>query len=135
MTPRGSRSSSRLVVVGGLLAVVLCGGCRGNNPEEGIAYSAETGGNAASGRKVIERRNCGTCHTIPGVHNARGLVAPPLPWFSRRTFISGVVPNTPANLIQWVREPQAIEPRTAMPALGLSEQEARDVAAYLYTLR
>jgi cytochrome c1 len=56
-------------------------------------------------------------------------------FFSDRTFIAGEVPNTTENLIKWVRSPQSIEPNTAMPNLGLSEQEARDVAAYLYTLR
>jgi cytochrome c len=124
-----------MVVTVALVAGVLFSGCRGNNPEEGVAYTVDTGGRAENGAAVIERRNCGVCHTIPGVRNARGVVAAPLFWFSRRTFIAGEVPNTPANLIQWVREPQLIEPRTAMPALGLSEQEARDVAAYLYTLR
>jgi len=130
-----TRTRSAVWAVSALLVVMAASACRGNNPEEDVAYTIETGGNAASGRAVIENRNCGSCHTIPGVRSARGLVAPPLFWFSRRTFIAGEVPNTPANLIQWVREPQAIEPRTAMPALGLSEQEARDVAAYLYTLR
>jgi cytochrome c len=121
-----------------LAAVVLvlaASACRGNNPDEGVSYVPETGGNAANGRSVIEYRNCGTCHTIPGVRNARGLVAPPLFWFSRRTFIAGEVPNTPENLVRWVRSPQSIEPKTAMPTIGLSDQEARDVAAYLYTLR
>jgi cytochrome c1 len=121
-----------------LIAVVVvlgAGACRGNNPDQAVAYAAATGGSAARGRVLIVERNCGACHTIPGVRAARGLVAPPLVAFSRRTFIAGEVPNTPANLIQWVQAPQSIEPRTAMPAVGLSDQQARDVAAYLYTLR
>jgi cytochrome c1 len=84
---------------------------------------------------VIEQKNCGACHTIPGIRRARGMVAPPLYWFSRRTFIAGQLPNTPANLVRWVQSPVSVEPRTAMPMVGLSDQEARDVAAYLYTLR
>jgi cytochrome c1 len=72
---------------------------------------------------------------IPGVRDARGLVAPPLMMFGRRTFIAGEVPNTPENLVRWIQSPQSIEAGTAMPALGLTEQQARDVAAYLYTLR
>lgn len=63
------------------------------------------------------------------------MVGPPLLWFARRTFIAGELPNTPANLIRWVRNPPSVEPGTAMPVLGLDEQQARDVAAYLYTLR
>ncbi|HTK29675.1 MAG TPA: c-type cytochrome [Vicinamibacterales bacterium] len=117
------------------MLVVAAAGCRGNNPEEAVAYNVSTGGDAGRGRAVIERHDCGACHTIPGVRGARGLVAPPLFWFSRRTYIAGELPNTPENLVLWVRSPQSVEPRTAMPALGLSEQEARDVAAYLYTLR
>jgi cytochrome c2 len=117
------------------LAAAGASGCRGNNPEEAVGYTVNTGGDAHRGRAVIEARDCGACHTIPGVRSARGVVAPPLFWFSRRTYIAGELPNTPENLIRWVREPQAVEPRTAMPTLGLSEQEARDVAAYLYTLR
>jgi cytochrome c1 len=124
------------LLCGILVALVLpATSCLGNNPEEGVAYSVATGGSATRGRAVIEQRNCGSCHTIPGIRQARGVMAPPLFWFSRRSFIAGEVPNTPANLVQWVRAPESIEPRTAMPTLGLSEQEARDVAAYLGTLR
>jgi cytochrome c1 len=116
-------------------AALVLAGCHGNNPEAGLPFTAVTGGDARRGRMAIEQRNCGACHTVPGIRTARGLVAPPLDWFARRTFIAGEVPNTPANLVRWIQSPQSIEPRTAMPALGLSEQEARDVAAYLYTLR
>ena len=116
-------------------AAVIVGSCRGNNPDYSVAYSVAVGGNPDRGRQVIEQRNCGSCHTIPGVRRARGMVAPPLYWFSRRTFIAGELPNTPANLALWVRAPQSVEPRTAMPTLGLSERESVDVAAYLYSLR
>jgi cytochrome c1 len=123
------------IVVPLVLMLIAASACRGNNPEEAIAYSVSTGGDAHRGRKVIEDFNCGSCHTIPGVRGARGLVAPPLFWFSRRTYIAGELPNTPDNLVLWVRAPQEVEPKTAMPTLGLTEQQARDVAAYLYTLR
>jgi len=120
-------------IVGVLLAAAAA--CRGSNPEEGVAYRVAVGGEPARGRAVIEQVGCGSCHTIPGVQGARGLVGPPLLWFSRRTFIAGQLPNTPENLVRWVKAPQAVEPGTAMPTLGLSDQQARDVAAYLYTLR
>lgn len=122
-----------------MLCVLLstaAAGCRGNNPTYAVAYSPHViGGNASQGRAAIERYGCGSCHTIPGVRDAHGLVGPPLLWWSRRTFIGGELPNTPENLVRWIRSPQAVEAHTAMPALGLSDQEARDVAAYLYTLR
>ena len=125
--------SGRLLLAGCLCAIGV--GCRGNNPDLALAYSAPTGGDAGRGKAVIEQFDCGSCHTIPGVRAARGLVGPPLLWFSRRTFIAGELPNTPENLVRWVRFPESIEATTAMPTVGLSDQQARDVAAYLYTLR
>jgi cytochrome c1 len=115
-----------------LAALIVIDGCRGGQIER--AYVVPTGGNAVAGKQVIAQFNCGSCHTIPGVRGARGLVGPPLIYFGRRTFIAGQVPNTPDNLARWVMGPQSIEPGTAMPTLGLTEQQARDVAAYLYTL-
>lgn len=123
----------RLLVAAWLCATVAA--CRGNNPEVALAYSVPVGGNPDRGHAVIEQFDCGRCHTIPGVRGARGLVGPPLMWFSRRSFIAGELPNTPENLVRWVRAPEAVEAATAMPTLGLTEQQARDVAAYLYTLR
>jgi cytochrome c1 len=110
--------------------------CRGNNPTYAVEYSPHVaGGDAQRGLAVIEVYGCGSCHTIPGVRSANGLVGPPLLWWSRRTFIAGQLPNTPENLVHWIRSPEAVEAGTAMPTLGLSDQQARDAAAYLYTLR
>lgn len=110
-------------------------GCNSSNNPTFVPYLLRTGGDATRGRDVIQQDGCGGCHTIPGVRGAKGLVGPPLMWWSRRTFIAGELPNTPENLVNWIRNPQAIEPHTAMPALGVTDQQARDVAAYLYTLR
>ena len=126
---------SRTVAVAVLFCAAAAGSCRGGNPEEGLGYNLRIGGDPIRGIGVIEQSSCGACHTIPGVRGAHGMAAAPLIWFSRRTFIAGEVPNTPENLVRWVRSPQSIEARTAMPAVGLSDQQARDVAAYLYTLR
>jgi cytochrome c1 len=115
--------------------VVWAVGCRGNNPELGVRAAPVVGGDPGRGANAIVRYDCGNCHTVPGVAGAHGEVAAPLLWFSRRTFIAGVLPNTPENLVQWIKNPRAVEPLTAMPTLGLTDQEARDVAAYLYTLR
>lgn len=78
---------------------------------------------------------CGACHVIPGVTGATGMVGPPLNGWSRRAYIAGNVANTPDNLVRWLQHPQAIEPGTAMPDLGVSEADARDMAAYLFSLR
>ena len=118
-----------------IVAFVLTAGCRGNNPTESVGYAVRTGGDPSHGAAVLEGYGCGACHTIPGVRGARGLVGPPLLWWSRRTFIAGELPNTPENLVRWIRAPQSVEPHTAMPALGVTDQDARDAAAYLYTLR
>lgn len=97
-------------------------------------YRVAVNGNAQHGREIIQAYGCGACHMIPGVHNARGLVGPPLLYFSQRTMIAGELPNTPENLVRWVKNPRAVEPNTAMPDLGLTDDQAYDVAAYLYTL-
>ena len=119
----------------GVAVMLVTAGCRGNNPEYGVAYASPTGGDPARGEALIVSHGCGSCHTIPGIRGAYGLVGPPLLWFSRRTYIAGELPNTPENLVRWVQSPRSIEPSTAMPVLGLTTQQARDVAAYLYTLR
>lgn len=122
-----------LVLTGITMALLLWTACRGGKTTN--VYAVRTGGDAARGRQVIDQFRCGACHTIPGVRQANGLVGPPLMFFSRRTMIAGELPNTPDNLVRWLRSPKSVEPGTAMPTLGLSDQQARDVAAYLYTLR
>jgi cytochrome c len=69
---------------------------------------------------------------VPG---ADGLVGPPLAGIASRAYIGGVAPNTPENMVRWLMDPPALAPRTAMPNLGVAPSDARDMAAYLYTLR
>lgn len=114
-------------------SLLLAAGCRGGR--ETPPAEIVPGGSPSAGARLIASYRCGACHTIPGISGADGLVGPPLTLFARRTYVGGELPNTPSNLIRWIRDPPAVEPNTAMPALGLSEQQARDVAAYLYTLR
>jgi cytochrome c len=124
--------SAQIAKHGLMLAALGLAGCTGGTVERSYQISS---GNPRHGREVIEGYGCGSCHTIPGVHNANGLVGPPLYFFSRRTMIAGELPNTPENLVRWVENPRAVEPGTAMPDLGLDADQANDVAAYLYTLR
>jgi cytochrome c len=121
------------VMLVALSAATLLAGCQGSGAPR--PYGVATGGYPTSGRDAILSRHCGSCHDIPGVVGAHGVIGPPLASFSRRTFVAGLLPNTPANLVRWLREPQRIDPRSAMPTLGLDEKEARNVAAYLYSLR
>ena len=91
-------------------------------------------GDPGKGKAVIAAAQCGACHDIPGVIGADGRVGPPLAGFARRTIIAGLLPNTPTDLVRWLRTPQAVKPGDAMPDTGLSEQQAKDAAAYLYSL-
>jgi cytochrome c2 len=83
-------------------------------------------------RALITHYGCGACHTIPGVIGASSKVAPPLNDFYERSYIAGILPNTPDNLITWIQHPREIEPHTAMPDLGVTQAEATLIAAYLY---
>jgi len=93
------------------------------------------GGLADRGPRLMARYQCGSCHTIPDVPAARAGAGPPLDGFGRRSFIAGQVPNLPPHLVRWLQDPQALVPGTGMPDLGVTEADARDMAAYLLTLR
>jgi cytochrome c2 len=93
-----------------------------------------TGGKVAAGRIALMDYGCTTCHTIAGIADARGLVGPPLTQLASRVYVAGVLSNTPENLALWIEHPTQVNPRTAMPDLGVGEARARDIAAYLYTL-
>jgi len=99
------------------------------------AAQLTNGGNARSGRIEIRKYGCNACHEIDGVPGARGLIGPPLDAIGRRYFIAGELPNNPQNLMQWIQHPKQVEPHTAMPEMGVTEQDSRDIAAYLYTLQ
>jgi cytochrome c len=119
---------SRRVFLSGLIAATALG-CR-------VARAREVaGGDPSRGKAAIRSYGCGSCHMIPGVTGAHGQVGPPLTDWSQRVYIGGEVPNSTDFLVRWIEMPQAIEPNTAMPNLRVTEGEARDIAAYLYTLR
>lgn len=88
-------------------------------------------GDPERGRSLIDAYGCGSCHRIPGVPGAVGRVGPVLVDLDERTLLAGRLPNTPANLVLWLRAPQEIAPGTAMPDLGLRPDEAGDIAAFL----
>src|SRR5918911_703579 len=94
-----------------------------------------TGGPPARGKAIIRRYGCVSCHTIPGVRGADALVGPPLTGIASRAYIAGVLPNTPDNMMRWIRDPQSVDSLTAMPNTGVTANDARDIAAYLYTPR
>jgi mono/diheme cytochrome c family protein len=90
---------------------------------------------AKRGEQAINQYACVTCHEIPGIVGANAPVGPPLAGIASRVMLGGVLPNSPENMVRWLREPHSFAPLTAMPDLGVTEQDARDIAAYLATLR
>ncbi|AVR96984.1 cytochrome C [Pseudoduganella armeniaca] len=112
-----------------LLAATLAG-C-----EAGRAPPRADGADAERGRRLLAQFQCGSCHVIPGVEAARGTAGPPLATFGRQSYVAGTLPNDPQALARWLVDPPAVKPGTAMPALGVSPDDARHMAAYLATLR
>ena len=111
-------------------AVLLLAGCRWHT-----ATTDALGRDPRHGAAVIAQAGCGTCHSVPGIPGARGRVGPSLDHIGSQSILVGILPNTPANMLTWIRTPQAVRPGDAMPNMELSEHDARDVAAYLATLR
>lgn len=106
-------------------AAGLLGGC-GGQPDP-VKASAERG------HDLIVQNGCGTCHRIGGVERANGDVGPSLRKFQANPRLAGRLPNNPNEVVRWLLNPQAIDPTTIMPNLGLTPGQARDIANYLYT--
>ena len=110
----------RCIVAG--LALAACG-------------SVAAAGDAKNGKLLLRQFGCGSCHSIPGVAAAVGHGGPPLAAVGRRTYIAGGVPNTPENMARFIMKPQQFDPRTKMPDLDVGDAHARDMVAYLQTLK
>ena len=102
---------------------------------EADAMALTHGGNAARGKELIRSYGCGSCHTIPRVTGAEASVGPSLQGIATRAYIAGVLPNQPENMIRWIMNPPGVDDKTAMPKLHVTATDARDIAAYLYTLQ
>ena len=118
--------------VGGLAAALVMAAC--STPGGRVPAAESDLGDPQRGQTLISDYGCGSCHVVPGVHDAHGLVGPPLTQFGRRSYIAGVLPNNADNLQHWIRDPQSVVPGNAMPYLGVTEVDARDIAAYLLTI-
>ena len=78
---------------------------------------------------------CVSCHTIPHISGAEATVGPPLDRFGSRTYIAGVLPNSPENLSRWIQHPQSIHPGTAMPEMGVTQNDADEISRFLGSLK
>jgi cytochrome c2 len=109
-------------------AAAVLAGCARQPPET----DPLTGGNPRVGRQLLARYGCAACHEIKGIAHADSKVGPSLTEMRDQAYVAGVLPNSAANLIRWIQHPREVDPKTAMPELGVNEPEARDMAAYLY---
>jgi cytochrome c len=131
-----SPQSSAMIVVAALIGIAAGGALFEHlyeNHDLRDRAEAITGGDAAHGKALFAAYGCGGCHSVDGVPQAHGLVGPPLDTIAVRAMIAGRLANTPDNLERWIQDPQAVAPGTAMPTLGVTSDEARDLAAFLYT--
>jgi cytochrome c2 len=115
-----------------LLAIAAIGAATGCAPS---ATNAALGGDPEAGSVAITRRACGSCHNIPGIQDADGRVGPSLAGFGAQRMIAGRLANRLDTLFLYLKHPQAVVPGNEMPDQGLSDREARDIAAYLESLR
>jgi cytochrome c2 len=115
-----------------VMVAVIAGGCHGLSDQQAGEL---TGGDSHRGAEAIRRYGCKSCHSIPGIQGANALVGPPLVGIASRSYIAGVLVNSPQNMVTWLRNPPAVDSKTAMPNMGVTEKDARDISAYLYQLR
>jgi cytochrome c len=127
-----ARMIARLALVG---LVALANACGGASEADAREAAAITGGDPSRGPDLLRKYGCQSCHSIPGVVGANGLVGPPLAGIASRSYIAGVLPNAPDNMLRWIRDPKGVDAKTAMPNTGVTPSDARHIAAYLYTLK
>jgi cytochrome c2 len=126
-----------VLFVGSVLAAIVGGGTMYAQSHARTRILAEqiSGGNSGAGRMAIAAYGCGSCHVIPGIAGARGQTGPALGEMALRATIAGKLANDPASMAQWLEHPQAVIPGSGMPEQGVTRQDARDMTAYLYTLK
>jgi cytochrome c2 len=130
------RAAKLSVLLGIALIALILGGAGGNYLRDAQKRSYDairmTRGEPDKAQNAISQYGCAACHDIPGVHSPGGLAGPSLSGIAQRLYVGGAIENTPENLVRWIVNPKQINAKTAMPVTGISESEARNVAAYLY---
>ncbi|HEX6694341.1 MAG TPA: cytochrome c oxidase assembly protein [Longimicrobiales bacterium] len=118
------------ILVACVASAAFAAGCDGGHEGEAAAI---TGGDPQRGKVLIARYGCISCHEVPGVPGGAARVGPPLAGIRNRAYVAGVLTNSPDNIIRFIRDPQAVDSLTAMPDLGVTDAQARDIASYLYS--
>lgn len=121
----------RRAAAGGAMAAALAAlAACGTEPDRTPAPSPV--GDVEAGETAILEYGCASCHTIPGVESVTRTIGPDLTGFDDQLYIAGKLPNRPEELIRWLQNPQEVDPGNAMPNMGVTEEDARDIAAFLY---
>jgi cytochrome c len=115
----------RATILGVIAALLLAGCGEADRRPVGVV------GDPERGKLALSQYACQACHIIPGVTGSQVYVGRPLDDLAKRRFIAGTLENDQRNLVRWIRDPQAIDPQTAMPNMGVSERDALDMSAYL----
>jgi cytochrome c2 len=116
-----------------ILLPLVAAGCDGDTRQNAISMTG--GGNPDKGKQKFLQYGCAACHKVSGVSEASAVVGPALDQVAGRAYIGGVLKNTPDNMIQWIQDPPRFSPRTAMPNLHIGDEDAKDIASFLYTLK
>lgn len=117
------------------LTLLLCNACNRSEHPAAPATPRADQGDPARGKLLVAKFACTTCHVIPGIEGEGGAVGPSLAHVATRPIIGRHLNNTPENISRWLQNPQAVDPDTMMPTLGITAPESRDLAAFLQTLR
>jgi cytochrome c len=112
-----------------LILIFLLAACK--RPES----TAPVAGDANRGKQLIAQYGCNSCHIVPGIEGAKGMVGPSMEHIASRQIIAMKLPNTQENLAAYIQNPQMTDPQNAMPNLGVKPDEARDIVGYLETLK
>jgi cytochrome c2 len=134
---RSLSTKATLAILAAVLVVVALVGTTWDYARERRQVRAQaaaiTGGDPERGEAMFIEYGCGSCHAVENVRTATGNVGPPLDGIATRVIVAGHLANNPPNMEHWIRDPQQVSPGTAMPDLNVSQGDARDIAAFLYT--
>lgn len=138
MNQSGDRRAQSAGVTKILLRSALCAllsltACKAREKYQTMTQTG--GGDADRGKQLIEKYGCAACHVIPKIEGPKGMVGPPLEHIASRQIIAGKLTNTPQNMMAWLQNPQMVDPNNSMPNLGVTPADARDITAFLESLK